>query len=891
MENLYSMGDLLFFTDPKHDIDNSRRFSVAIPEEWEEFREPEWTYIIPLKNTMQRQGWKVHISSAMEFTDEILSIVSEYCYQKNVIFKHLSTVKRFVNRNGKQMPREHAGKFITCYPNESILEEFLVHLENKLRDYSGPYILSDKRWAKGPIYLRYGMFKKGSLNSLGVYSDQLEVNGKMVDDKREPFFSKPDENLIPDFLRTWLDYEETQSETSIPFEIKKPIRFSNCGGIYEGIYSKLGDTPVFIKEARPQTAIDDKNLTAVERLKAEGKALNLLMDIPNVPKPFWDGELWEHQFLVMEKVEGVTLNRWLTKNYPLYSKKESNYATNYLLRAHGIVKKLENFFETIHGKGIFHQDVHPKNFIVDSQDDFHVIDWEQAVFDEYDKRYHMVAAPGFRQWGMTTPEEIDWYGVSQIAHNMIFPVALQSDLVYGFSKQQELAGKEIFKTLNVDNETLNSFLTTLDRLRTKAGSVQVLTDQKNLRPFLKRYDINDDFENLLSELLQGFDETIKRWKYPYRNCPVHYYGLTTQHGFAFSDLGIFWAYGVAANRIGISLSDDFNQLQSKIIYNLLNEVENNQIEDFSFGEGAAGTLWLIHKLGKSRKAAEIFQEKFDSWIIQTNSHNIYKGKAGIMLVGLDFASEGLLTKSFEDNFLDITRKYAEEYIINPEKFSPIGKGKVASNNPNKIEAGLLYGHASLGWLFAELYRHTEEKMYVEALNSAIDNELKGYFTDETGMMQYSQGFRILPYLSMGSVGLGILISSNADIVDDQYMEILESLYKTVKTNFCISPGLFNGYAGLKLGQSIMNENLKEDSTLDIINSAYSGISQHLIKFGNGSCVAGDSGMRLTTDIASGFAGVILALESIATGELLLLPKYNEGRMISNGKRNFEVSIS
>lgn len=84
MEGNYSMGDVLFFTDSKYDTDNSKYFSVPIPKDWEEFRESEWTYIIPLKNNMQRQGWKVHISSTLENTDEILTIVSEYCYKKTL---------------------------------------------------------------------------------------------------------------------------------------------------------------------------------------------------------------------------------------------------------------------------------------------------------------------------------------------------------------------------------------------------------------------------------------------------------------------------------------------------------------------------------------------------------------------------------------------------------------------------------------------------------------------------------------------------------------------------------------------------------------------------------------------------------------------------------------
>lgn len=872
MDVLSSWNDLLFFTDSKYDIDNSKKFSVPIPESWEEVRESEWTILIPLNNNMQRQGWKVHISSTMLYAEEVLTLVSQYCYEKNIVFKHLSTIKRFANRNGKLMPREHAGKFITCYPDEILLEKFLAFLEEKLQDYPGPYILSDKRWLKGPIYLRYGMFKKESLNTHGVNSDKLEINGQMVRDNREAYFVRPDDSVVPTFLKNWLTTKEENSEKKLPFDIKKAIRFSNSGGIYEGVFGEKMDRGVFIKEARPYTGIDDKNLTAIDRLSIEAKALKQLEDVDQVPKLLWEGEIWEHYFLVMEKIEGMTLNQWIVKNYPIYSENEPDFINNFLLRAHKIIQGIELFFEASHEKGVYHQDVHPKNFIIDFKDAFSVIDWEQAVFNESDERYHTVAAPGFRQWNKTTPEAIDWYGVSQIAHSIFFPVVIQSDLVYGFSKQQEKSGKELFLKLGADKKLLNELLNTLCRLRDKAGKVEVLTEQKNLHLYLDKYDTPENFEHLMKGLIFGFDKTIRRWKYSYRHFPVHYYGLTNQHGLAFSDLGILWAYCTVANRIGILLSSDFQQLKTKTISNLLYEIENNQVVDYSFGEGASGSLWLMHKLGESQKAAKLFQKKFKIWWEATENNSIYNGKAGILLVGLELTSMGLFDQAFENEILNTARNYAKGYLSSPEMYSSIGKGKVASNNPNKIEAGLLYGHASFGWLFAELYRYTEEEVFLEGLNVSISNEFKGYYTDETNKMQYSQGHRILPYLSMGSAGLGILISENFDIVDSHYTENLESLYRAVDANFSVSPSLFNGYVGLKLGQFIMNKNLRKDSQHELFESTYQGLSQHLIKFGDGLCVAGDNGMRLTTDIASGFAGVIIALESIATDKFIMLPK-------------------
>ncbi len=609
----------------------------------------------------------------------------------------------------------------------------------------------------------------------------------------------------------------------------------------------------------------------MSRTKSEKLALDKLSNIEGVPICYWYGKLWDNYYLVTEECKGVALNHWLTQNYPLYDAQTSN---NYLSRITSIIEQIIKIVEKAHATKIYHQDIHMKNILIDNQDNVSLIDWEQSVYNKKDKRRHLVAASGFRNWGYTTPANIDWYGVYQVANTLLYPAIVQSDLVYGYGKQTSKAGSKILEKFHYSKSEIDSYIRLLKTLSKKIGNIKVLSPSKVLHPYLEEND--DTLENkknrILNGLLEGFDSIYRRWEKEKRFFPVHYYGLNKNNGIAYSDLGVLWAYSKLIEQLDISKNSEYEELEKHLVSKAILNIEGNNINDTGLLDGISGTIWLLNKLKYTDEAARLYSKNYKKLISSSKNMRLYDGLCGILLVGINFSSNGLLTKEVSKDVFNEVEKFTLKYINHSETFIPITKDNKKSNDPYKINGGLLYGHAGLGWLFGEMYKLTSTDIYIKALNVSIENELKVYQEDKQGTLQYSQGDRVLPYLSMGSGGLGILICENYKLVDNEYKIILNKLYKAVDGSFCMFPGLFNGLSGLKVSQFFMNKYLGEINNDLILEDYIEELNGYLIKIGNGICIAGDGGMKITEDIASGFGGIVITLCCLIQNEFILLPK-------------------
>ncbi len=230
----YSLRHPLFYICNNDSIDTSNRYSVSLPLDWYEIAsDPEWVNQYPINGEIERQGWKVHISSDFKSSHEVLNIVAGLCHDENVAFKHLSTEDKFVLRNDKLIDRGYSGKFITCYPHEYQLENFLDKLESNLSGFNGPYILSDKRWKEAPIFLRYGVFREGNIDEpyADLKIDELLVEGKVIRDSREPKFTIVEGLKNPKFIEEWLHSRNIESGSELPFKIEKVVgnRYNTLG--------------------------------------------------------------------------------------------------------------------------------------------------------------------------------------------------------------------------------------------------------------------------------------------------------------------------------------------------------------------------------------------------------------------------------------------------------------------------------------------------------------------------------------------------------------------------------------------------------------------------------------------------------------------------------------
>lgn len=860
------LEDPLFFIPNNERRDFSQPFSLPLPKEWSEMREKEWTNVYPLNTTIQRQGWKVHISSEQCKAEEVLKKTAEVCFQQEVVFKHLSTIDAFKNRNGKLMDRGFAGKFITCYPNEENLELFLNLLEEQLSDFKGPYILSDKRWKKAPIYLRYGVFRKSSSTD---NIEMLTIDNKQVKDERLPQFVVPEGVDIPFFLSDWVNKQADNEQIELPFKIETAIRFSNSGGIYTARLNESGKK-VILKEARPFTGLDNEGIYSCERIESENRALNILELVEGVPRNYWYGQVWEHSYLAVEYIEGIPLNRWVTNNFPLYVNRDNHY----LSRALSLINQLVEIIKQAHQLDVYHQDIHLGNIMVDKNDKICLIDWEQSIFDNAKEVSHQIAAPGFRAWGINSPSKIDWYGISQVAHYLFYPLIIQSDLVYEYCLQTQEAGLRLYSELAENTYDINSYLKLLNLIQDEVNVVSSVSPKKLLHPYLKKQNsIESQTLSVLGEkLIAGVSEVLRNWHYPYRFFPVNYYGVLENQGIAYSDLGIIWAYTKLLHATGQEQTQEFIQIKTKLMTDSVSSIRMGNFEKNGLFDGCVGTLWLLSELGMVSEAVALFSQYFESMITDTKSCKMYDGLAGILLVGLSFSSQNLLSQELEKRVLTVLEEFSESYKSNPDAFIQIGPGKKETNNPYGQESGLLYGHAGLGWLFAEAAKLTNNHLFIDSLNLSIANELEGYVSDEIDSLQYVQGGRVLPYFSMGSAGLGVLIAANKKFIKSEHLKSLNNIYKALDANLCVFPGLFNGFTGLKLGQFLINKEIQVLSEEKIIESFYEGLTTYLIKFGSGFCIAGDSGMRITMDITSGFGGIALALSSFLEDNFCLLPQ-------------------
>lgn len=867
----------LFFIPNDFSKDTSKKFTVSLPNGWHKIvKDDEWNCIILDQKKIQRQGWKVHVSASLVDAKQILKITSEVCFQQKINFKYLSTEKKLKFRNGKQIHRGFSGKFITCYPDSEQLEEFLSILESKLFGLNGPYILSDKRWKKAPIYLRYGVFRETYPNEdYPTESCMIKTTHGNSVDQRESFFNVPDGVEVPAFLQRWLDSGDEEIK-DLPFSINSALQFSNCGGVYEAMLTNSLDK-VVLKEARPYTGLDNYNRYATERLKLEKQALEVLYDLQNVPKVYWFGTVWEHLYLAMEKIEGKLLNRWVTENFPTVPFTQPEYLDNiqYILR------QLIDLVKEAHNRNVYHQDIHLHNIIINKKHQTSLIDWGEVCFDNSIVPIHQVAAPGFRAWGKDlTPEEIDWYGVLQTGYFLFYPLILTADLVYDFGSQTSATGQRYFQKMGYQKTQISEYLDLLSEIKKKLSKNKIAFTNKCLKPYKpedRHLDVDVTLQNFGEKLLKGADLIQRTWQqnYNFREFPVHYYGINSKQGIAFSDLGILAAYEKLSYFLGKEKDKRWEPIREKNIIKSLDDFTKSENQPMGLLNGFAGTCWLLDQLGYTNLSQDYINHEFSSMIQNSQSFNLYDGLAGILLTGVYFLDRQAL--SVENSKLLSKRLYqfALEYHTNSKLFFTDKPREHLTNNPSAQNIGLFYGHAGLGWLFSEAYQLSEDELFRDCFNLAIERELTNYVISQDGSLQCKQGHRSLPYLSTGSAGLGILIAKNRKYISERNFSKLQSLYYALEINFSVFPGLFNGYTGLKLSQMFINKELNLEHSQKIKESFVQGIQSHFIQIEKGLIVAGDNGTKITMDVFSGSAGIALAIPNIMKQTFDILPVVNK----------------
>ncbi len=359
-----------------------------------------WNHFQPPDGVLPEQGWKIHCSATRANAQELLDTVSVYCGHNHVPFKFLRTAADLMLSNSKQANRTSSGKFITIYPADGVAtQRVITELDKLVAGADGPYILSDVRWNRGPLYLRYGAYLP--MQTYDSFGDRVPAirrpDGSLEPDVRGTSFRTPDWVQIPDFVRAQQD--KLKSHDEFPYSINEALHFSNSGGIYSAFDDAGID--LVIKEGRPFTAPDANGRYAIDRIRNEYDKLTHLADNPYTPSAISLFEREGHHFLVTERAAGTPLNQEVALRHPLIRADQTlSSRTEYRTWALDIAQQLTTAVESFHNAGIVHADLHPGN-VMCSPSGIRFIDFEMAHnIDEHPPR--STGAPGY-----TAPRTVD----------------------------------------------------------------------------------------------------------------------------------------------------------------------------------------------------------------------------------------------------------------------------------------------------------------------------------------------------------------------------------------------------------------------------------------------------------------------------------------------------
>ena len=323
------------------------------------------------------QGWKIHVAGTVPTAIELLRRLVPLFAEEGVPFKFCSDLTMTRLSTSKNWDRTGAGKFITVYPKD--IDQFKTLVESchqATSDLSGPYILTDRPYRDSRvIFYRYG-------GHLAVFRTDPQgrripviftPEGNEFFDQRVPFFRIPPWISDPFGHVPQQKTSQELQQLSLQkgrYQIKRAIRYSSAGGIYEAIDNKTGEA-VVIREQRPMLGDGAKGL------EKEARILKKLGDTGVTPRFVDLFDEAKHSFLVQERLFADSL--WTRTMVFMFGKPTPPTPEELFRLIRETVRKVIQALEVVHAHHVILRDFTKTNVLFTTQDD-HVklIDFELA---------------------------------------------------------------------------------------------------------------------------------------------------------------------------------------------------------------------------------------------------------------------------------------------------------------------------------------------------------------------------------------------------------------------------------------------------------------------------------------------------------------------------------
>jgi tRNA A-37 threonylcarbamoyl transferase component Bud32 len=801
-----------------------------LPPGWVGIESGVWTqWHLPERTRLAGDGWKVHVSTRPERVQHVLDKASQVCFQHEVSFKHLSTRLFYQWTHDKLAQRPQSGKFIAAYPADvETARRLMEALRAALADERGPYILTDRRYKdSSTVYYRYGAFLRhfrpradGTLEAL-----THDRAGRLVLDRRGASFHLPEEVVDP--------FAGSRSGTAegsdfAGFAIDSSIRYTSAGGTYRGRELATG-RQVFIKEARAHTGFREDGASAQEQLREEWRTLTALHEAaPGLaPEPIRYFRKWEHEFLVCEHVDGLTLGAWVSSTHPGFlAGSTPEEIAAYYRRCEQIVSALELTLDRLHAAGYVFIDLSAGNVIVGDGDAVRLVDFGSA---------HRVGGPLLRTGtpGFMPPAALaaddpaiyDDYGLSALTQVLCGPLGMVREY-----NPDALA--HLHHDLNERGPIPPALWKRVTRYHTPSRRADFpMPEQVAEDPIRQLSELRDKVADALVAMADHDNRTRV-----FPTIPSGY--LSNTICIAYGTAGVVHAL----RRAGRDLPD-----------RLLDRLRRDALDkagDLGPGlyVGNAGIARVLADCGLLDEARDLLAAA-DRHPLTAECADLFGGAAGVALTHL-----ALYGHTGDPHHVD--RAYAlADYLSSDSRLQSL----LEPYEP----VGLAHGRGGVALLFQQLAGVTGDEGYqaraVRLLHSELDRAAELDAPDLLFPVS-AKDRRAMPYLYAGSSGIAYTATRCLHAgADERLAEAMPRLLATLRVKYAIMSGLFQGLAGhaftLADRALLTGDESCRRASLDVA----CGLFKYAVPHPTGMRMLGHQTLRYSADLWSGSAGVLLAL--------------------------------
>jgi hypothetical protein len=184
----------------------------------------------------------------------------------------------------------------------------------------------------------------------------------------------------------------------------------------------------------------------------------------------------------------------------------------------------------------------------------------------------------------------------------------------------------------------------------------------------------------------------------------------------------------------------------------------------------------------------------------------------------------------------------------------------------------MHGASGRALFFLRRYERDGDPSLLELSRAELGRDLDACVDVPDGTLQVDEGYRVLPYLASGSAGIALVL---ADHLRHEHVErferAIDPIQRAAEPEFVILSGLFNGRAGLiGLLAHLREAGSRPVELVDpVIARLVRRLAWHALTYDVHVAFPGDGLMRLSMDLSTGSAGVLLALRAAGGGRLLL----------------------